>query len=215
MTGAAAFPAAARILAAATAAIACVAVAGQLWLMLGNTAASGIGPATAVWRFLGFFTILTNILVMLGMAGIVAGRIGPGAPVALTGLAMAIGLVGVVYHAILAALWSPTGLQWWVDQALHTATPVLTVAFWAGFVDKRALRYADALRWMAWPSAYAVYALARGGVDGWFPYPFIDAGRIGWPMALLNACGLAVAFLVAGLLLVFVSRWVTRTARPG
>lgn len=212
MAGASAFPAGARVLAAATAAIAFAALVGQFALMLQNAAAMGIRPVTAAWRFLGYFTILTNALVALAMAAVALGRVPRerrGVAVALTGLMLAIGLVGVVYHAVLAALWSPQGLQWWVDQALHSMTPALALMFWIAFVPKAGLRYADAPWWMAWPSVYAAYAFLRGAADGWFPYPFIDATRLGWHVALGNAVALAVAFLVTGLLLVFLCRRVT------
>ncbi len=34
----------------------------QFWLLLSQIEASGGGPALAAWRFLGYFTILTNVL---------------------------------------------------------------------------------------------------------------------------------------------------------
>jgi hypothetical protein len=44
-------------------------------------------------------------------------------------------------------------------------------------------------------------------LDGRYPYPFLDVGKIGWLQTALNAGGIAMAFILAGLLLVWVDRW--------
>ena len=96
-----------------------------------------------------------------------------------------------------------------------SAGPVLTALFWLLYVPKAALVYRHALWWMAWPAAYAAYAFARGAWDGWFPYPFINAARLGWPVALRNAALLALAFLTVGLLLVWLCRSFARARATG
>ncbi len=121
-------------------------------------------------------------------------------------LAACIALVGLVYHAVLAKLWNPVGLHFWVDQGLHSAVPVLFVLFWALYAPKAGLRWRDAGLWLAYPLAYLGYVLARGAVDGWYPYPFIDANKLGYARVLVNALVLMAAFYLAGLALVAASR---------
>ena len=49
--------------------------------------------------------------------------------------------------------------------------------------------------------------LARGAVDGRYPYPFLDVGALGLPHVIANAAGVALAFVVVGAALVGVQRW--------
>lgn len=190
-----------RLLAALSALVAILA----LTLQYRVTAGLDTRPANMpVWWWLaGYFTILTN----LGAAGLMAAtalRHRPSAAVQ-GGLVVAIVMVGLVYHAILARLWSPQGLAWWADQGLHSAVPVLVFGWWLFFGDKR-VSLADLPGWLIWPALYAAYALVRGAVTGFWPYPFLDADRLGWPQVALNVAGLVLAFATLGLGLIGLAR---------
>jgi hypothetical protein len=39
---------------------------------------------------------------------------------------------------------------------------------------------------VGFPFFYAVYVMIRGAISGDYPYPIIDAGKLGYPVALLN-----------------------------
>ncbi|WP_284177140.1 Pr6Pr family membrane protein [Rhabdaerophilum sp. SD176] len=198
-----------RGLAGFIAAIALLSLAGQGHMLLGLVAAKGGHAGHALWVFLGFYTILTNLLVT---ACCLARLIGPWPAFwpepgrALAGLALQIGLVGLVYHLLLSDLWAPAGLHFWADQGVHTAVPLLFVAYWALFAPKAALVWRDSLRWLLYPAGYFVYALVRGAADGWYPYPFLDVGRLGYGPVLANGLGIAVILFAAGLGMVAVSR---------
>jgi hypothetical protein len=190
-----------RALATLTAATALAAIALQLPLA---ATAPGRPPDTAAWWWLaGYFTILTNGAVTLLMT---ATAFGARLSARLQGgLVLSILMVGLVYHALLASLWAPEGLAWWTDQMLHTATPVLTLAWWLGFGD-RTVKLRDLPVWLVWPALYAVYALTRGTVTGFWPYPFLDADTLGWPQVALNVAGLVLAFAALGLGLIALAR---------
>jgi hypothetical protein len=49
--------------------------------------------------------------------------------------------------------------------------------------------------------------LARGRMDGRYPYPFIDVSRIGWQQTALNAGGIALGFIICGFILVWIDGW--------
>ncbi|MFN3723390.1 MAG: Pr6Pr family membrane protein [Paracoccaceae bacterium] len=150
----------------------------------------------------GYFTVLTNLLVAI-MMGLVAMRWRVPGAVAFAGV-LAIVMVGLVYHTLLAGLTNPQALAWWADQGLHTAVPVLTLAWW--------LLFAPVPRWQAltggliWPLVYLVYALARGVMTGLWPYPFLNVARIGWGGVALNSVGMMIAFVVAGAVLIALKR---------
>lgn len=159
---------------------------------------------TAVWWWLaGYFTILTNLGVALVMAAIALGR-RPSARLQ-GGLILAIMMVGIVYHALLARLWAPQGLAWWADQGLHTATPILMFGWWLGF-GSRQVTLRDLPAWLIWPAFYATYALFRGSLTGFWPYPFLDADQLGWAPVALNTAGMVMAFAALGAALIALAR---------
>jgi hypothetical protein len=161
-------------------------------------------PVAALWRFVGYFTLLTNAWVAIAMLRAAAGR--PLSPRWMTALTLSILLVGVVYHVLLSATHHPVGLDWWANLTAHSLVPGLCLLYWLGFVDRSALSPADIPAFIAWPLAYIVYALARGSADGWYPYFFIEVPKLGWLQVLLNIAGLALAFAAAGLLFVMLGR---------
>jgi len=179
-----------RVLAAVCCLLAVLSLALQYHVLL----ASGIvaGPMQALWRMAGFFTILTNALVALAMGWVaLGGRIGAVAAAALT---LSIVMVGLVYHLLLAALWSPQGLAWWSDQGLHSAVPVAVALWWWRHADHRGLDLSRLPALVVWPVSYSAYALLRGAASGWFPYPFLDADALGWGRVAVNVAGLAAVF---------------------
>lgn len=168
------------------------------------------GPTTVIWRMAGYFTVLTNTLVVLTFArmAITDQRNGP---VWIGGLALWICAVGAVYHTVLAGLWKPEGLAWWADQGLHTVVPLLVLIWWLGFAAKTGLRFYNAFMWLAWPVVYCVYALVRGAASGFYPYPFIDVATFGTGQVAMNIAMLILAFGVGGLGLVAIAQLLSRS----
>ena len=123
---------------------------------------------------------------------------------------MAILLVGIVFALLLNGLVELSGGALLADLLLHRATPVLAPLWWLAFAPKGGLARRDPFLWMLYPLGYFAYALARAGLDGRYPYPFMDAGRIGWLQTGLNAVEVAAGFLVAGLALVGLDRRLAR-----
>jgi hypothetical protein len=190
-------------------AVAVLSLIGQGYVLVGLTAAQGGHLGHAIWVFFGFFTILTNLLVAVACFARARGFWPvwwPSAKGVLACLALNIALVGIVYHLLLSALWNPAGLHWWADQGLHSAVPVLFVAYWALYAPKAGLAWGDSLRWLLFPALYFAYALARGAMDGWYPYPFLDVGRLGYGAVLVNGLSIAAILFLAGLGLVAASR---------
>lgn len=179
---------------------------GSLLLQLAITVGtSGLGPG--LWLYVGFFTILTNLLVAIMATGLALGS--KGGP--LTGakarmaITAAIVMVGVAYWLLLAGTWKPQGWQLAADIGLHTLSPLLALTTWLGARDGR-LTFRDA--WLAaiWPAAYAVYALARGSVDGWYAYWFFDPRQQGWGDIALSVAGLSILVICIGSALIAVDR---------
>lgn len=161
--------------------------------------------AASLWILARFFTILTNLVVAAAMTSVAIGK--RVSPFILGGLTLAILLVGTVYALLLAGLHELRGPALVADILLHKVSPVLMALWWLLFAPRAKLKWSAPLWWGIYPVAYFAYALVRGAIDGKYPYPFMDVGKIGWLQTGLNALGIAAAFILAGLLLVWVDGW--------
>lgn len=173
----------------------------QLAIML---EAMAVGPA--LWRFLGFFTILTNLLVAVMATRLALGRksglSGPAARMAITAAML---LVGIAYWFLLAPLWTPTGWQLVADIGLHTVQPVLAAALWLSLRDG-SLSWSDGPKAAIWPALYAVYALARGAGDGWYAYWFLNPKDQSLVELLISIAGFSLLVMGIGAVLVAIDR---------
>ena len=70
-----------------------------------------------MWELMRYFTILTNALVAIFLAFNLLRE--PQSASRLAGVTLAIGIVGVVYHLLLANLNDLMGIEILVDHALH------------------------------------------------------------------------------------------------
>ena len=190
-----------RIIAAIAALVGWAGLLLQLWLLMRN-----MGPANGLWRFLGFFTILTNIGAAAVATAVAAGRTrGLGGARARLMAATSILLVGLVYSVALRSLWNPTGLQKVADVALHDATPLLWLALWVlaphSHLDWREIGWA-----LLGPLLYVIYAIARGSIEGWYAYWFLNPAAQSPAEFAVSICVLICAFGLAAALLVAADR---------
>jgi hypothetical protein len=207
-----------RVFMAVIALVAWFALLIQFPLTIATARANGMMIVWAVTTYFSFFTILTNLLVALGLTlslwmpnsalGSYFSR-----PAVTSATAAYIAMVGACYSLLLRHLWDPEGLQKTADIILHDAVPVLYVIYWLVFVPKSPLRWKIVLWWLIYPLAYLFFVLVRGALVGRYPYPFIDAGALGYSRALSNAALLLCAFLTLGLFVIALGRWMGRGGR--
>ena len=180
----------------------------QLVLIVGN-----LGPALGVWRFIGFFTILTNIGAAASATAVaLGGNAGLAGPRARLMVATSILMVGLVYSIALRSLWNPTGLQKVADIALHDGAPLVWLILWIVAPHPR-LGWRE-IGWALLPPAlYIVYAMGRGLMDGWYAYWFLNpaeqsAGELMAAIAvMIGGIGLVAAVLVG------LTRWLGTKGR--
>lgn len=204
-----------RPFAAAAALLGWLTLAVQLLLSIQLTIANGQGAWTGVWTYLGYFTILTNVLAALALTAVARGPHGAvtrffGRADVHTAIAMSIVIVAAIYNLLLRQLWQPHGWQIVADNALHVVMPALFLLHWWLAVPKATLRWPQVIVWQLYPAAYFAYALLRGTVNHWYPYPFLDAATLGYLRVLINACAVLLVFVVVALLLVALGRWQVR-----
>ncbi|KQT45650.1 hypothetical protein ASG52_14930 [Methylobacterium sp. Leaf456] len=183
-----------RLAAALIALCAALGVAAGFWAVNGRTG-SGL---KAAWIMLAYFTNFTGLLVSVVFAGIALGRPTFATSWLVAGTALATLLVGIVQRLLLHGLKPRQGGDLVADILLHQTVPVLVPLFWLAFLPKGRLGWRDPLLWACYPLAYLGYALLRGTLEARYPYPFLDAGRIGWGPVLAYAAAIAAAFLLVG-----------------
>ena len=64
--------------------------------------------------------------------------------------------------------------------------PPAFVLFWLLFIPKGSLHLRTVPWMMLPPLLYGAWALFHGAVTGWYPYPFIDVGKLGYPLVFLH-----------------------------
>lgn len=191
------------------------AVVAQLYLIIVNRVTSI--PETIV-RFFSFYTILTNILIALCATSILMKRTSRmhlffSRTSVLTALAVYIVVVGVVYNVVLRFLWDPQGLQYVVDELLHTVIPVLFVIFWIKEVPSANLPWRIIPKWLLYPLLYVIFILIRGEASGFYPYPFLEVIKIGYRETFLNIIFLLFFFCLVSAVFVIADRFAKNKKR--
>jgi hypothetical protein len=192
----------------------------QLYILIHNTHADSMTVLTAIGRFFIFFTILTNMLVAISLSILLqnsrsaAGRFFS-KPSVITAVAVYIFIVGVVYNIVLRHVWHPQGLQKVADELLHVAVPLLFIVYWLLFAPKNSLQWIHAFRWLIFPALYLVYAMIRGGIEGFYPYPFLDANTLTFGRVFMNCVGLLFVFIICGLLFIAISKRIGSQTKTG
>ena len=197
------------ILAVAVALVAWAALLLQFWIL-----ANALGCALAGWRFVGFFTILSNIGVASIATAIAVGKRHPlaGSRARLMGLT-SIMIVGLVYSLLLRSTWNPVGLQKVADMALHDVTPLLFALLWA-LMPHGELAWSD-FKWaLAPPALYLAYALARGAIDGWYAYWFLNPSTQALAELAAAVVGVLGLFAIVAAGAIAIDRWWGGRARP-
>ena len=182
----------------------------QLVLIINQMTGEGATVLEAVWRYFGFFTILTNIAVALVATAMVFSK-----PSFLNNArarmitAASIALVGFVYSVALRSVWSPTGWQLVVDRGLHDVSPIMFLLAWY-LSHHGKLVWRDALLAVAAPMAYLLYAVTRGALDGWYAYWFLDLTQLSTFEFIRNTLLIAFAFCLFALALIALDKWLAR-----
>ncbi len=165
----------------------------QFWVLVGETG----GWLSAARSFFSFFTILTNLLVVIVLT-VPLLRPADGAwfrsASVRSASAVYIAVVGIVYSLVLRELWNPQGDKAVADFLLHDAIPILYVVYWLVFVPKGSLQLSQVPFWLIYPLAYCGVSLARSAITGWYAYPFLNTVELGYPKVALNVAGLILGF---------------------
>lgn len=196
-------------------ALGCALIVLQFYLSIPLRFANGDNLLGALWFLLTFFTILTNIgvvLVHLSAQTTVEGLGWFRQVYVRTMFAVLIFVVMLVYHFVLAPLWQPHGLFAVADIGLHYVTPLLYLAWWLPAPRSETTKFSDIPIMLLPPILYLVWALTRGLIVGEYPYPFLNYDVLGAALLARNIVGLFLAVALLYALFIFIERRLPRRA---
>jgi hypothetical protein len=159
---------------------------------------------TRIVRFFSYFTVESNILVLV-VAVLLAAGAASGAGFALAHLDALIGITvtGIVFATILAPDQEHIGLS---SVLLHYVSPPLALVVWLVLGPWPARSWRIIAPALLWPLAYLLWTVVHGAVSDWYPYGFIDAGDLGAGRMLRNALLVLLFGVALGLVVIAVDR---------
>jgi len=170
------------------------------------------GLVARTYRYFAYFTIQSNVLVAITSTVLARDpaedRLGWRAA-RLAGV-VGITVTALVYFTLLRGLLELEGANWLADLLLHQVVPALALAAWALAGPRPRIGLRETAYALAWPVAWLCWTLVVGQVDGWVPYPFLDADQEGWGAVGTACAGITILFL----LLFALYAWLDRKLRP-
>ena len=191
------------------AAIACLGPVLQYGLMVHDETL--VSAAVKSVEFFSYFTVLSN---MLAAAALTAPLVAPSSRFAVwaeqsgprAAIATYLTITAVVYHLLLAGLWKLEGLRLVSNAILHTVTPAAFLIDLALRGGRGEARWIAAAKAMAFPALFGLWTLVHGALSGFYPYPFMNVGKRGYPAVVLTMVEMSLAFAAVALVFVALSR---------
>lgn len=162
---------------------------------------------TSLARFLGYFTIVSNLLVALLFTAWFCFPLHQSTDPLIAGITTTVSvyiiIVAVIYHTLLRKTAVLQGLDRLANAVLHTWIPLIYVLCWYLFVAAGTLQPGLIPYILILPILYLIYVMRLGRITQHYPYPFINVAEKGYPVVLRNALCIALAFAgVAWLLII-------------
>lgn len=171
----------------------------QFAISIPASLSAGRNLADALITFFTYYTILTNLaLVLIYLSDLIKARwLGWFRSARTRGMmAGAILLVMLFYHALLASLWSPEGVAWMADTILHYLTSIFYIIWWWIFADHGKLAWRDVPLMLVPSLLYIIWVLVRGAIVAEYPYPVFNVTDLGYPQVLVNIVIVAIVLAV-------------------
>jgi hypothetical protein len=168
----------------------------------------------AVIYFFTFYTILTNLMLVLIYASDLWPRESLSwwrTPETRGMMAAVMVLVCLFYHFFLASTWNPQGLFKVADVTLHYVTPILYLVWWALFTWHGKLKFGDVAVMLVPSTIWLIYAMVRGTLIGEYPYPILEANRLGYGQVAINIAAVLAGLTLLCLIVIGLDRLLSRT----
>lgn len=179
----------------------------QAYLAAGRDIPGSLGA------FFAYYTILTNcVLVLIYLSAITNFRWLEifRLPITRGLMAANIALVAIYVFLVLRLLYQLEGLFALADTILHYVCPLLYLLWWVIAQPHGKLRWPDLPLMLAPTLVYFFYAMVRGAWVQEYPYPILDAVKLGYPAVLFNALYMTAGLAVLAAAVIALDRFLTR-----
>ena len=169
-------------------------------------------PWDRVWNTFSFFTIQSNILVVAACTVLAVGVASRAAWFRTLRLSstLAIALTFVIFYAVLRDDNDLSGKAAVADFLLHTVSPIMCFTGWLLFGPRRLVDRAAIALTVTYLFVWGVFALIRGEIVGFYPYPFMNAEVHGYGRVAVNLAIVAMVFVALGFGALFLDSWLTK-----
>ena len=160
-----------------------------------------------------FFTVLTNLMMALCYVAAATRWSWLGwwnRPFARGLTVGSIAMVSIYYMFFLAGLETLTGMDQVLNLYMHYYAPWLFVLWWLLTPEHGSLRYADIPKMLVYPLVYLVVVLIRGALVHEYPYPILNADKLGYAQVAVGCLGMLAGFVVLYALTVTIDRLLGR-----
>ena len=175
--------------------------------------ATGRDIPGALGSFFAFYTILTNIVLVL----IYLSEVLPTQrlaifrhPVTRGSMVACITLVSLYVFFVLRHLYAPTGLLELSDRLLHYVAPLLYLLWWVIGQPHGQLRWSNLPAMLLPTLIYFVVVMLRGAWLHRYPYPFMNIDELGIGAVLLGALFMAAGLAALSALVIALDHFLTR-----
>ncbi|WP_332643589.1 Pr6Pr family membrane protein [Aeromicrobium sp.] len=205
-----------RLWHAAISLVAAVALVTQLVLVIDKDA--------SVTNFFSYFTIQSNILVMIAAALIAVRPDRGGTAFRILRMAGLVGITitGIIFSTVLAGTVEFEGIAWWTDKAFHYLVPAMAVTGFI-FMKPRTRLDRSSVWFLAWALAWLAYTLIRAEVSeprfavtndrfATVPYDFLDSDQHGTTAVAVACAGVLVLALAISAFYIWLSQRDAETA---
>lgn len=155
-------------------------------------------------EYFSYFTIessMMNVVVLL-VGGTLALR-WPRDPELFTSVRVALlsyaVVTGLVYNVLLRNIPGDGSYEppRWCNEVMHVWVPIFILLDWLLAPGRARVPWKRLWLVISYPLAWLAFTMIRGGITGWYPYPFLQpAGPGGIPSVLVYVIGIA-AFIIA------------------
>jgi len=154
--------------------------------------------AERLTRLFSYFTIDSNILIgtVSAMLAVRPKRDGRLFRVLRVDSVLCIAVTGIVYHVALRGVGDLTPSGQLSNALLHTLVPLGAILAWLAVGPRPRITWGTVGWAVLPPMAWIAYTFTRGSIVDWYPYPFLDVERLGYPAAMVNTAVVALNFLV-------------------
>lgn len=136
-----------------------------------------------IFDFFGLFTVVSGVLAVV-MLAMLAWRPERSQSIRFSlfrgAVTVYMSVVPILYLALLAQTGGPPAPgEPWIEWTLYVVAPAAVVLDWVLYAPPVDLPQSAPATWLALPALYLGYAVGRGAVVGWYPYPFLDPAETG------------------------------------